>query len=113
MEDKGLGNPPAKYISALFTLQDNMQIKDLTELSVALYDGDNLLSKNTLNQSGFKDHANASTTSTSFILGTKGNAQYAWDRGAYAGGQPTKIVIEYTKSGKRYEFISNNVAQII
>ncbi len=112
MEEKGAGNPPAKYISTKFTFEDGVKIKDLTDLSVSLYNEDVLLVKNTLNSKGFAEHADIDTISTSFILETEGNNEFAWNRGAYGGDQPTDIVIEYTISGKKYKFVSNSVPTI-
>lgn len=79
-------------------------------LEVALYNGETELVRNTLAFARINDATKAARRITSpFNIGTEGNNQYAWDRGAFPvdGGLdesevPSRIVVEYEKDGVLY-----------
>lgn len=83
-----------QWVSAWINIPGELEVKDLTSLKISLYNEENLLVTNTLNETGFEEHGTETRISTSFIRGTEGNTEYAWDRGQYQGAQPNKVLVE-------------------
>lgn len=92
-------------IGVRLTLPENIDFENVDSLVIEILNGDNVLATNTL----IKKQTGKSIDSP-FLIGQKGNTDYAWDRGVYPVAErtpkndelPNKVVATYVINGITY-----------
>lgn len=97
---------PAKFV--LTVDLGSLEVGDLSSLEVMLIKSDgSVLVTNTLNETGFSEHAEVSRITTPFNMGAEENSDWAWDRGAYDIDEETLIENWPSKVRVRFELNGN------